>query len=221
MPETLHGLEEFIVKEVSRSIEGGEYLDDKPLTKLIDDCDAKEIGRGAECVVVETARLKEESKVLAINYKEQVEPLDTFYLQRIYTTLFPTHFPKFYAAGKLGFTIRERVVGNSLSGRGYLIEDGQEWEGVKNNFSDVYTFIKEVNPLIIFDDTNQNFLLTPDGRVVYVDALRSDNNPYVEKYWDTEQLMKYMSEKGYSEKDVERVNKCLMRLVDLGYTRTK
>jgi hypothetical protein len=221
MPEFITGIEQNMIREVKNAVEGGVKLTDAELNTLIESSDAKVIGDGAECVVIENTRLEEESKVMAINYGDQDNPLDVFYLQRIYSTLFPEHFPRFYAAGIAGFTIREKVEGVSTEGRGYLVTDGKDWEGVTKTFADVYEFIKDVSPPVIFDDTAQNFILTGDGRIVFVDTLKSKVNLYSDSFWDTEKLTAYMIKKDYSEADASRVFKCLQRLQDLGYARVK
>lgn len=219
MPEFLTVPESALIAEVRNTVEGGVKLSELELNSLIESCDSVVIGEGAECVVVENARLADEKKVMAINYGNEANPLDVFYLQRIYGTLFPEHFPTFYAAGASGFTIREKVEGESTSGRGYLVTDGKEWEGVLSTFSEVYDFITEVSPPVLFDDTPQNFILTGDGRIVYVDTLKSKDNPYSDRFWDTEKLIVYMTKRGYSEADASRVFKCLKRLQDLGYAQ--
>ena len=88
-----------------------------------------------------------------------------------------------------------------------------------STFSEVYDFITEVSPPVLFDDTPQNFILTGDGRIVYVDTLKSRDNPNSDRFWDTEKLIGYMSRRGYSEADASRVFKCLKRLQDLGYAQ--
>ena len=209
------------IRSVHKFVEGGKRLSDEELDSMIDQLGLEKVGMGAECVVVSSPKLDRERKVLAVSYKGEKEPYETFYLQRIYSTLFPKNFPKFYMAGKSGFTQRERVTGSGLDGKNYLVGDGKDWEGIATNFSGVYEFQKLVDPPVFIDDTSGNFMISTEGDVVFVDTLEHKGVSLQKPVWDITKVRKYMEEHNYKDTEMRRVMNSINRLIVLGFAESK
>lgn len=79
--------------------ESGNFLSPDELEKLMKQkYQDKVIGEGAECIVVPIEG--EEKKVAAYTYRElpPYKAKKIFYLQRVFSTLFPHNFPHFFAS---------------------------------------------------------------------------------------------------------------------------
>lgn len=197
------------------------------------------IGAGGEYVVVPDPKGKRESIAVAFRYKDKdMFPLrakSIFYLQRIFSTLFPHNFPHFYAAfgrpqaGTAEQTaaptgqIRERIKGLRHGLGGYYADGdyaspfmGVPDPRVRHPFKKVLdTCEKEFGLELSYDKASSNFLLGSDGGEYYVDVLEKWGFYELNHDDVVERIIRYMKENHYDEKDIYIVQKSIERFRDL------
>ena len=199
----------------------------------------KIIGSGAECVV--TPIEGKEQKVAAYAYQElsPYKAKKIFYLQRIFSTLFPHNFPHFFASlgslqkedeQRLTGTIREKISGRRKTSFDYKFE-GKEWDITlldrarmlfKRNPKNRYPFKKvetECLKLGLFSPighSSGNFVLGTDGGEYYVDTLK-----HLIGGTKIDKIKKYMVDHDYSDQDIRLVEKSFERLNQLETGREK
>jgi hypothetical protein len=205
------------IKNFSRDLKGevGDrlFLFTKDVRRLVDANGLKHIGDGAECAVV-AMKNGEFRKVTAIRYHE-IEPreaITTYYLQRIFSTLFPHNFPHFYASFSndkkdlLPVTVRHRVD---------VVEGGT----IRYPLEKVFRTLKSSDAIsYIFLDTlvGNNCGIGPDGGEYYLDITRISD-----RHWKKENLLNCMKNKNqdgekYTDKDIRTVSTSIDRLASLG-----
>lgn len=177
------------------------------------------MGSGAECAVV-AMRNGEFKNVVALRYHDISEPKkakETYYLHRIFSTLFPHNFPHFKASfagnddGLLPGTVRQRI-------------DTNYKNGVKYPFSHVRDFMQtyEVDDLVMMDSQPINLDVGIDGGQYYMDTIHARNGS-----WKKEDFTNYMTHnknqngENYTEKDIQTVSRSIDRLSQLGIIHTE
>jgi len=196
------------------------------------------IGAGAEYVVVPGPQGKGESIALAFKYKDKdMSPRrakSIFYLQRIFSTIFPHNFPHFYAAfgrpqaGTEKQTaaptgqIRERIKGLRHGLGGYYAEGdyGSPFRGspdprVKYPFENVLETCEEFRFHLHYDNTSSNFLIGSDGGEYYVDVVEPAFSNGLFRPDVTDRISQYMKQNNYNDKEIYIVQKSIERLRNL------
>jgi hypothetical protein len=199
---------------------------------------------GTECIVVPVEGKDE--IVAAYQYGDSMSGADarrTFYIHRVFSTLFPHNFPKFHAAigqqpGDAGpavaGTIRRRVEGQRkhsgsmpyprASGDGSLREAPMRLlDAVTRGkkpvypFKDVQAAAKEMRMAEFRPDTSTptNFALGSDGGEYYLDNIAAFTSVYRVK----NEILEYMRNHEYSEDDMKVVTSSLERLEALAEER--
>ena len=183
------------------------------------------LGTGAECVVVPIRG--DEKKVAAYRYSGEVSPVEakrTFYLHRIFSTLFPHNFPRFYGsfasrkdAGKgpaVGGTIRQKIEGKR---KPRWTEDIPPFRAVMNlvakpqvkyPFGDVEKKCLEMGFALPTTDTHSgNFIYGVDGGEYFVDTLW-----YFPSAFKIDRITEYMAAHGYTQTEIDIVRTSSERL---------
>lgn len=220
---------EELKKQSAESKETSRFLDRREIVALLEKKYTERIiGDGAECIVVPIEG--EDEKVAAYSvfkYHIEMSPAEAkkiFYLQRIFSTLFPHNFPHFYASfGKtvedkkrLTGTIRQKIKGVKKTSLGYKFKgkDREITPSIRYPIQKVYEELAKmgINHLAM-DTADANYMLGADGGEYYVDTLRfvpqGIKNPNAEK------VTQYMKEHNYSDGDIEIVKKSIERLTQL------
>lgn len=171
------------------------------------------IGDGVECAVVSVNG--ESRHVVALRYKEMSPEYakETYYLQRILSTLFPYNFPHFHASFSgdnkneiLPGTIRQKI-------------EKSKHAIAKYPFGQVLNQMTRmgIREYISMDTSDFNFQIAPDGGQYFLDTPKVN-----EKLWDKELFTIYMrnnlNQEGqkYSQKDIKLVQSSIDRLQNLG-----
>lgn len=190
---------------------------------LVQSYDRELVGQGRECVVIDKKGKPE--KVLAISYRgfRPETAKEIFYLQRIFSTLFPHNFPHFYAA--FGEYERGVIGGKKISGtvRERVSKTDQE---VEHPFSRVLEFCQEHSVPVDFDvegqSTHFNLIVGEDGGEYYLDTIDNLYTLNLGGSWRKAEIMQHMdeaeSEKGdplYTKIEKRIVRKSMERLADL------
>jgi hypothetical protein len=180
------------------------------------------IGKGSECIVVPIEG--EEKKIAAYSYSRELSPSQAkriFYLQRIFSTLFPHNFPHFYASvgslsrseGEEGVTgtIRHKIDGiatkEAIKRHPSLDKNLPFLEKARANlrralpphfpFSEVLRACKkEMGFDLHHDSSTVNFLLGSDGGEYYVDTLKEVPSQFM-----LAPILAYMDKHTYSEEE--------------------
>jgi len=191
-------------------------------------------GAGAECTVIPLEG--SDKKVVAFTY-EDLNPHKAkamFYLQRIFSTLFPHNFPKFYASfgehpdpevQNISGSIRQKIEGTKFGEPGYQepsvhqskrptdrlikilkIASGKE-KRIKYPFEHVNETLAQLDVSLAYDSSDVNFMLGDDGGEYYVDTLKYSHS----LLWRNgmEKIMNYMNEHNFSLSDKQKVKKKL------------
>jgi len=183
------------VEEVRRGVEeGGEEF----------------VGWGGESIVILKKGCPE--KVIAISYGEDrespTEAKSDYYLHRVFSTLFPHNFPKFYASfgGEYAGTIRQKV---EKAGKKRIF---QKRLPTKYPFTKVERTCEELGIPLYFQVLPKNFIVGADGGEYYVDRLIGPK-----RYdWNITKIVGYMdSTGGFAEKDKRVVIRSIERLKGL------
>jgi hypothetical protein len=159
------------------------------------------VDSGAKSVVVVKKRSPE--KLVAINYKPITpeEAKKVFYVQRIFSTLFPHNFPHFYGAfgdnpkdpleklQSVTGTVRQRVRRVKLNN-----------QKARYPFKEVLEGIKEIGlSSDIFDSASSNYIVGQDGGEYYVDTI----NQHLLKPdgFDINKIIEFMKAHGHSKRN--------------------
>lgn len=211
------------------------YLLPGEVEELISERSFEYLGTGSECVVIE--RQGNPKEVAAINYKD-LEPSkakEIFYLQRIFSTLFPHNFPHFAIAigsderREAGITgaIRERIEGTppvtiltSVSSAKFRFPPGSE---VRYPINEVLDTISALNLPAYIDAVAINYALGTDGGVYYLDTVKPKYDVAKDNRWDLPAIREFMNEARteegkptYTDIDKRIVEKSIRRLAKLG-----
>lgn len=222
MPEAIDGQELAITKTLKEE----EPLSLEEIEDLVGKYNRELVGKGVECVVI--SHRNQPEKVVAISYKglQPEVAKEIFYLQRIFSTLFPHNFPHFYASfgeyqtgvsegRKISGTVRERV--------------SRTKREIKYPFSRVLGFCQECLIPVDFDvkgaSSRLNLLVGRGGGEYYTDTIKETSNLYPSSKrpgWHLAEVMEYMdeakSDKGeplYSRRDKRIVRGSIERLAEL------
>jgi len=196
------------IKKLKERLNSWDYIHD--MSELVKDYDQEYIGSGSESVVV---RHKDKSdRLVAFNYRD-IEPKrakEIFYLQRVFSTLFPHNFPHFYAsAGKdpirenISGTVRKQVIGFKGSPAEIIYP-----------FKKVEKILSDLEIGVSHDSFFENFIIGEDGGEYYVDTLFL-HDPYKfqnVQNWNIDKIVKYMQDNKYTERDVDIVRTSIERL---------
>lgn len=178
------------------------------------------VGYGGECAII--GREEEFDKVDAIYYSdlspEGVKKI--FYLQRIFSTLFPHNFPRFYLCVGGSFTdgnqnavtgvVRQRVTGRPTTFK----EIQRSREKIRYPFRKVLDFRNDLNIPVFFDAADCNFVVAEDGGEYYLDRimLRTMGK------WDLAETMEWMNRvepSDYKRREKSIVRRSVKRLAEL------
>jgi len=207
MPELGHYNPEIsskLSKEIKR-LEPGHILNDRELSRFLEKRGEEFLGSGNECVVITDSR--SDSKVAVAFSYEEVSPESakkTFYLQRVFSTLFPNNFPHFH----LSKSVNQK--GQVSSVRELIDVEHLGTKGAKSQhpFKKVYQLCQKLGIKVIFDGSGSNWAVDKKGDEYYVDSLHSANF----SEWDSQKITDYMKKNKYSENDISVIKMCIDRL---------
>ena len=198
------------IKDPQRKLE--RFLLEDEVLELAGRYNQKVVGHGSECVVVESQ--VDPDAVMAFNYRDlsPEQAKATFYIHRIFSTIFPHNFPHFYAAsGKkrswlffkegLTATRRQRLRGKSDYG------DKAQIRFPKDAVEKV---CQELGISIFLDPTEQNYVLGIDGGEYFVDTIKFKRQD-IDRL-DQSKMLQYMENHGYREEERELVRISIERL---------
>lgn len=200
MSERGHYNQEF-VSEIREWMRRGPNYDNAQAVELVNKYGEQFLGQGLEAVVV-TKGGPESKLAVAFSYRD-IKPEQakkTFYLQRIFSRLFPHNFPRFYVSGsgnkEQSFTIRQRIKGGDPA-------------LVTHSFKDVLQTCNKLGIKFLWDYfKEENFLTTDQGDEYYVDSLHTANF----SEWDMDRIIDYMRQNGCSDEDIRTVQSSYQRL---------
>ncbi|MBI4250749.1 hypothetical protein HY622_04115 [Candidatus Uhrbacteria bacterium] len=231
MPELGYPQNDFIKavkREVGKLPAGHEWLATSALSGIYDRDLKGMLGSGQECIVVRDPSGKRDTIAVAFNYRDKEmtpeKAKGIFYLQRIFSTLFPHNFPHFYfAAGKpekskrekdaiapTG-TIRQRIAKLKPGEHGYNADPI-----IRYPFDRVEEICRQQFHIYIDADVYlENFIIGADGGEYYVDTLWPEE--YEGKFTSnvTERIIHYMKTGHYTENEISVVKKSIARFREL------
>lgn len=236
MPELIERHEANIVKTIRHEVlTKGIRLREWEVARLVENYDGDLIScSGAECVIVGVRG--QPKKILAIPYWE-LKPeraREIFFLQRIFSTLFPHNFPHFYAVfwehpqmvGKASLqgTIRERIIGQILDHPQIATARLHPGSRIEHPFQKVLKFCNDFSIPVWFDSYHLNYLLAEDGGVYYLDTVKTEtkgkwNLSGIMEYIEMEEDRFYSLKPVYDNLDKRVVRRSIERLVELGLIR--
>ncbi len=200
-------------REFTKRIHEYNFLTTDEARELLTNYNEKYVGKGAECVVIENKKNPE--TVLAFTYRTLSPEIAKriFYTQRIFSTLFPKNFPRFFAAfGSLSGkshptgTVREKIAGD-------VSHYEPEAQGSVHPFSDVKDFVRAIGlPQYIFDFGGDNMMYTEEREQYYIDVIQVLSPiTSIQKL----RIINFMSEMRYSESEKRDVEISIERLNQL------
>ena len=184
------------------------------------------LGAGNECIVV--LMQGDEKKVAAYRYSQELDLFEakkTFYLHRIFSTLFPHNFPRFYGsfasrknpAGELelpGGTIRQKIEGET---KPRWADDIAPLRAVMNfivkpkikyPFKEAEKKCLEMGFVLpAFDMHAGNFIYGVDGGEYFVDTIW-----YFSSAFNIDRVTGYMTTHGYTQTEIDVVRTSFERL---------
>ena len=221
-----------IKREIQDKLKAGESGKDM-IRGLIEKYNADIVGQGRESIVALFDN--REKEVVAFNYKG-LSPLEAkriFYLQRIFSTLFPHNFPHFYASfGKqagntrhdISGNLRQRIEPSEHKNFKFIEKDGRliKVVGVKNKrverlikypIGKVEQICSELGISFCPDANPNNYIIAPDGGEYYVDTILFKH--YRDSNWNLNKIKDYMDIGNYSKRDKYIVMQSIDRLKTL------
>ena len=163
------------------------------------------INSGAECVVVPEKDCDQE--VIAYTYFD-LNPLrakELFYSQKIYSTLFPNNFPRFYSASGGSLTYRNLPSGTIRQ----KIESRKEIK-IIYSFQEVVDVCTEIGLPLLVELGGDNTTVGKDGGEYYLDTTQQLHPAYI----DQEKLFTYMRQR-YTAEDIRVVKSSIARLTEI------
>lgn len=216
------GIEETpFIKEARKKSSEWSIVSEAELLDLVKKYNPDLVGSGSESVVIKTPESTSdelstvEQPLIAFQYRDYppLEAKEIFYLQRIFSTLFPNNFPHFFAA-----FAKDPQGKNNISGTlRKEIKRGRIQEPILFPFANALKKAEELGiPVkrLEIDDFHGNFLVNNDGGEYYMDVTRSLNYSTYSS-WDAEEIKKRMEEAGYSDKSTAIVISSINRLQEL------
>jgi len=199
MPETIESVQISGIKNIAA--EAILRIDSNRAKEIVEKNNESLIGYGGECVVID--KKGNPDLVIAFEYKGIKSPEEQkiqFYWMRIYSTLFPHNFPRFYSAWSNNEnnsgTIRQKIVSS----------EGENT--VKYPFSDVWKKCQENNlPLSIDNTHSSNFIVGEDGGEYYVDQISLISLRYPNVF-NRSDFYRFVKNNNYSESDAQTILRC-------------
>lgn len=180
------------------------------------------LGKGRTCAVF---RKKDTpNKVVSIKYEkhDSIKARKTFYIHRVFSTLFPDNFPHFYIviSPKGDYknrvsSVRETIVGEEKDFWKFLNGDGKQ---VMEPMKDIELFCERYSVPVSFDTAAFNLLITKDNKEYYIDTI----DDFPNKTWPINEILAYMDgatrKDGipvYSRREKRVVEKSIKRIEEL------
>lgn len=193
MPE-LHDQPDFVKKIAELEKEGEKqglpYINPDQVRRLIAPQypEVEFVGKGTHQVVIGHPRKPD--RVIAFGFRgtetfiSPFEAGETYHTHRIMSTLFPEHFPHFYAVkeGKEPSSARQRVIINSN-------EKVNEERAAKIK-AEIQAKAASLGILVALDGAVANYVIDEKGNRIYIDAVI--NNPYAFQRADVNKILKYL-----------------------------
>lgn len=180
------------------------------------------IGVGRESVVV--AIPGSDKKILAFSFKK-LDPFrakEMYYLQKIFSTLFPHNFPKVYASfsedekkKRVSGTVREYV--RPLMSKYGIVETivtSEKGKKIKYPFSHALRILNNLGIPLNIDAKSDNFVVGDDGGEYYVEPVKRFQ-PFLWQSGKRESILRFMEYYGYSSRDMRVVSHSIDRLFQL------
>lgn len=188
---------------------------------LAHSCGEEYLDRGGTSYAL-VARNPERVKAISFRGLTPDQAKAQYYLQRIFSTVFPDHFPHFYAGigsdgkGNLTGTIRERIYPDTVK-KG-IPGSLMSWI-TKRRFSSVRKTCERWGIPLDFDWKKDNLSTNSRGKEYYLDALAygwNDQTNYKDFYETLPRILDYMRVKRFTSGQIAVVEKSLARLTVLG-----
>lgn len=184
-------------------------------------CNENLIGAGQECVVVTNQQTPE--AVMAFTYQDMdpIEARKTFYVHRIFSTLFPHNFPHFFASfgGDYSRTIRQRIYPANSDDTQVQFPFSKVMAEVVFNWGIRGGGISAMH----FDSAPFNYVVAVDGGEYFLDRISLKQygaNHNIEQELTSEgvrnNITHFMQEKAFSDDEMKVVYSSINRLVELG-----
>ncbi|HTE48847.1 MAG TPA: hypothetical protein VK675_03010 [Candidatus Paceibacterota bacterium] len=210
------------LREIGKKLKegGGLNVSQAEVLELLNSFNEEYIGMGREVITVDLQRSEGPEKIVAVNYRDMSpeRAKEIFYLQRVFSTLFPHNFPHFYvSSGKnskstnenVSGTVRQKIKGPILVN----LKKGIKPESTFYPLEKVKDACQKLGIQIKMDLIgNNNFILGADGGEYYVDTLDDFNV----KQWSIVKIIKYMKNNNFTPADIRIVQMSIERLKTLG-----
>jgi len=222
-------------QEVVKIFREGDSVDEKEflLRDFFKKQDIELVGVGSEKIVFDPKnnfdrkwwhfwkKKKEDGDVVFVVNHDSVttknEASRVFYMHKLMHLLFPNNFPKVYSCfGKTG-----QELGKSGSVREKIKPSKNKKQKIEYPIAVVEDAINEIRlPVFELDRGDEdNFIVSGDGGQYYLDDLimrRSYRDGYPEwPDWSIDKLIAYMTDKNYSNSDINRARKIASRIQKL------
>lgn len=164
------------------------------------------IGKGSECIVV--GHPENDEKVVAYKYSKSFEhplqALEIYHFHRLFNTLFPHNFPRFYASfgGEKSFTVRERIHSGGT-------------KTIKYPFSEVEKTCESLGIPLSADDSKGNFIIGSDGGQYFIDTVMNINSSIFWEKFSADKLKSYLEKNDITGNREKSVWSSLRRLREL------
>lgn len=215
MPEIGMPRNEFASKVVDENENEG-YINPYTLDEFAPELKQEIVGSGEESFVLPGKDIDGKETVAAYSYSKE-DPLrmkEIFYVQRIYSTLFPHNFPHFHAAfGESTQAKSEKREMDNLSGtirqRVFPAETG---EPILYPFEDVREVCDNIGLPLNIEDSAHNTMIGKDGGEYYVDTA---NPGFDVNKVDVEKIDEYMKGSEFLPQDIQAVHTSIERLKEI------
>ena len=183
--------------------------------------DYEHIGSGHECAVFR--KRSDPERVIAFRY-EKFSPENarkTYYLHRVFSTLFPHNFPRFYMVASPNEESEDRISSVRQAISGVDLEEMKKKKGfdklsyIEEPFEAVREFCQKLSLPVNFENNDFNFIITDDKKEYYIDTITDSSLAR----WPIEALIDYMdhavTKDGrpvYSKRNKEVVEKSIRRI---------
>ncbi len=214
MPEIGMPRNEFVdrVRETNDS-EG--FVNPYTLDEVAPELKQEIVGSGDESFVLPGKNIEGNETVSAYSYSGE-NPLrmkEIFYVQRIYSTLFPHNFPHFYAAfGRSRQARSEKRTQDNISGTIRQRVFPSTDEKITYPLEEVREVCKTIGLPLDIEDGEHNIMTGTDGGEYYIDTVnpRFDVNKI-----DIAKIDEYMQDNGFSPQDIHTVHVSVERLKEI------
>lgn len=215
MPEIGIPRNEFVDRVLEVNEREG-YVNPYTLDEVAPELNQEIVGSGDESFVLPGKDINGNETVSAYSYSGE-NPLrmkEIFYVQQIYSTLFPHNFPHFYAAfGKSRRAKAEKRTEDNLSGtirqRIVPADTGQETLYPLKSVKEV---CKNIGLPLDIEDSEHNIMVGVDGGEYYVDTV---NPRFDVDRVDISKINSYMVENEFSPQEIQTVRVAVDRLREI------